>query len=95
MCPSLEKKRTLHSNSFSALPTTTEEMCVWSDPSEVQVGGHQEAGGGGRAGRGRVQGGDGGGRGPQQGHLEEVCTAGADAGGPAQEKWEISPGNHW
>ena len=71
---------------------STEEMCVWGDSSEVQVVGHQEAG---EVGRGRVQGGDGGGGGPQQGHLEEVCTAGADAGGPAKEKWEISPGDHW
>ena len=43
---------------------STEEMCVWGDSSEVQVVGHQEAG---EVGRGRVQGGDGGGGGPQQG----------------------------
>lgn len=29
MCPKAQKKKkNLHSNSFSALPTTTEEMCV-------------------------------------------------------------------
>ena len=41
---------------------STEEMCVWCHASKVQVGGDQEAGGGGGEGRGRVKGGVGGGQ---------------------------------